>query len=243
MTTIGIIGLGSFGLRVLYQLAELDVSVIVLDKDHDKVEKVKTLSKDAYITDAINEETLRRVIPEDIDAVVVDLGDEMEASILVTNKLHKMGIKTIVVKATSDDHGEILRIVGATHVIFPDLDAAINITPLLTTAAMLSHNQLSKTFALAEVMVIKNLEEKNLAECGLRQKFNLNLIAVRMNSEEEYQLVSGTGLVLKEGMHLLVAGDNNAINSYVSIAESEQKTIAHRKEPRKTLFKRLISRG
>ena len=48
-------------------------------------------------------------MPESLDAAVVDMGDRLEVSILVTNYLKKLGVPEIVAKAESDQHGEILR--------------------------------------------------------------------------------------------------------------------------------------
>ena len=98
MISVAIIGLGKFGTRVLEQLSELDADIIAIDKDRDLIEQYKDLVRESYITDAMNENTLRKIIPEDISCVIVDLGEPLEASILVTNILHKMGIKRIVAK-------------------------------------------------------------------------------------------------------------------------------------------------
>ena len=53
----------------------------------------------AYIANVLNEETVTRLVPPDIDAVVVDLGDKIEASILVTQYLSKLGVGKIIVKS------------------------------------------------------------------------------------------------------------------------------------------------
>jgi trk system potassium uptake protein len=214
MVTIAVIGMGSFGCRVVDELEQADADVIILDKDRDIVEKYKGKVRDAYITDAINDETLRRILPEDIDAVIVDLGSQLETSILVTNHLHKMGIKQIVVKAHSNEHGEILKLVGATDVIYPDLDAALHITPILVSPLLFNYIQISEKFALAEVSVRSDLAEKTLAESKLRQKYELNLVAVRNSPAEEYAFVSSPSFILKADMLLLVAGTTDALHAY-----------------------------
>ena len=116
MVTIAVIGLGTFGSSVTEALLDTDTELVILDKDRDIVEKYKNSVTNAYITDAISEATLEKVIPPDVNAAVVDLGSQLETSILVTNHLKKLGVPQIIVKARSDEHGEILKLVGATKI-------------------------------------------------------------------------------------------------------------------------------
>ena len=57
MTTIAVIGLGSFGCRIVEELIETQAELIILDRDREIVEKYKNSVVNAYITDAISEET------------------------------------------------------------------------------------------------------------------------------------------------------------------------------------------
>jgi trk system potassium uptake protein len=221
MVTIAVIGLGTFGRRVVQELEQTNADIIIIDKDRDVIEKYKTSIHNAYITDAINEDALRKILPEDIDAVVVDLGSQLETSILVTNHLHKLGVPHIVVKAKSDDHGEILRLVGATEIIYPDLDAALHITPMLISSALFNFVQVSHNFALAEVAVRDELIGQTLGGSGFRQKFDLNLVAVRNNDAEEFISANSPALIFQKDMILLVAGTNHGLQQYTAVREAE----------------------
>lgn len=235
MVSIAVIGLGTFGCRVVDELLHTDADVIILDKDREIVEKYKSSIHDAYITDAISEETLKKVIPSDINAAVVDLGSQLETSILVTNHLRKMGISQIIVKARSDDHGEILKLVGATKVIYPDLDAAVHITPMLISSALFNYMQVSENFALAEIAVRDDILGKTLSECGLRQKYELNLIGVRRGSDSEIKIANSPKMILEKDMVLLVAGTTENIMKY----SEENKNSDSSNE---SLFTRLLRR-
>src|SRR5574344_168543 len=181
--TIAIIGLGTFGRNVLEALMNTDADLIIVDKDREVVEKYKNSIQNAYITDAINEETLKKVIPNDIDAAIVDLGSQLETSILVTHNLSKKGVSKIIVKARSDDHGEILKLLGASKIIYPDLDAALHITPMLISSALFNYMQVSDKFAIAEVSVRNDLIGKPISKSNIRQTYQLNIIGVRNTSE------------------------------------------------------------
>jgi trk system potassium uptake protein TrkA len=215
LVSIAIIGLGRFGCRVLEEFEHIDADIIIVDKDREIVEKYKDKARDAYITDAINDVSLKKIIPDDIDSVIIDLGNQLESSILVTNYLHKMGVKRIIVKALSDEHGEILKLVGATLVIYPDLDAAMRITPVIASSALFNYMQVSSRFIIAEVIVKDDLTGKTLAESKLRNTYNLNLIAYRKNPAEEFSFVLDPSFRFESDMRLLVAGSDSAMQKYL----------------------------
>lgn len=237
MATVAVVGLGSFGCRITQELIDANADLIIIDRDREIVEKYKNSVLNAYITDAISEETLKKVIPEDVDAVVVDLGNQLETSILVTNHLKKIGVKQIIVKARSDEHGEILKLVGATKIIYPDLDAAIHLTPLILQTTLFNYMQLSENFAIAEVSVLEEFEEKKLLESGIRQKFNLNVIGIRDGNYLDIQTPSAE-TVLKKGMILLVAGCSSDIKEYSEKHKNAGETV----KKNGNLFNRLLRR-
>ena len=237
MATVAVVGLGSFGCRITQELIDANADLIIIDRDREIVEKYKNSVLNAYITDAISEETLKKVIPEDGDAVVVDLGNQLETSILVTNHLKKIGVRQIIVKARSDEHGEILKLVGATKIIYPDLDAAIHLTPLILQTTLFNYMQLSENFAIAEVSVLEEFEEKKLLESGIRQKFNLNVIGIRDGNYLDIQTPSAE-TVLKKGMILLVAGSSSDIKEYSEKHKNAEETV----KKNGNLFNRLLRR-
>ena len=227
MVSIAVIGLGNFGCRVLDELIDSEADIIIIDRDREIVEKYKERVRDAYITDAINQEALKKMIPDDIDSVVVDLGGQLESSILVTNYLHKLGVRRIIVKAKSDEQGEILKLVGATLVILPDLDAAQRIAPLLMSSVLFNFMQISEGFALAEISVLPEMVGKSLVNINFRQHYRTNIVAWRRGRQTDVSFVDSPDFVVEEGMSLLAAGTDGAIHSYV---EKKVEAVSHNKK-------------
>jgi len=223
MKQFAIIGLGAFGLRMLEELLVITNEIIIIDKDKDIIEKYKDLAKAAYITDAINETALVKIIPAEIDAVIVDLGGKIEVSIMTTNYLKKMGIKEIIVKAQTDEHGEVLAMVGATRVIFPDQEAAKRIAPMLASSFLFNFMPISPNLAFAEVQVNENCRGKTLLEANLRKLFHLNVVAMRKLASEEFFFINDPSYVFVDEDVLLVAGDENSINNFSRNPEKARK--------------------
>lgn len=221
MLQIAIIGLGSFGIRMLEELNEIDCEVIILDKDQNVIDKYKDFARSAFVTDAINKTALQKCIPQDIDVAIVDLGDNLEGAIMTTNYLHKMGIKKIVTKAHENEHGEVLKLVGATNVVYPDLDAAQRLTPMLASKELFNYMQVSEHLSLAEVGVIEEIEGKTLVEANVRQVYKLNVVAVRKSSDQDFAFVCSLDFRFDKNNILLVAGAEKDIYEYLKKAKAE----------------------
>ncbi len=188
MKQYALIGIGSFAKRILDELILLDCEIILIDKDSMLIEYYKNDVTAAYIADVLNEETVVRLVPADIDAAIVDLGDKIEASILVTKYLSKLGVGKIIVKAETDQHGEILSIVGAHHVIFPNNEAAKRVTPLLVSDLLFNYLPISGEIVMAETGVPAEIAGRTLLELELRNTTGINVIALRRAGKGDYQL-------------------------------------------------------
>lgn len=211
MKQFAIIGIGSFGKRILEELMLVDCEILLVDKDSDLIDFYKDQVSAAYIADVINEETIKKIIPPDIDTVIIDLGDKIEASILVTNYLKKMSIDNIIVKAETDQHGEILKIVGADHVVFPNSEAARRITPMLVSDLLFSYMPISNGLVMAEVRVPQEFIGQSLIEANIRQNRGINVIAIRKESGGDFEFFSPDYIMTSEDIFLVVGAELNVM--------------------------------
>ncbi len=113
-----VIGVGNFGYNVAVTLSELGNQVLVIDSDKKKIDQIKDKVAHAVIANARDKEVLSDFVTESIDAVIVGLGDDLEANILVTLYLKELKVRRIIAKALNDDHGKILKSIGAHEVVF-----------------------------------------------------------------------------------------------------------------------------
>lgn len=208
-----IIGVDTFGRRMIEELSSLDCEIVIIDKDPQVIEALKDQVDGAYVADVQDRDVIEKIIPRDLDAAVVDLGHSLEASVLVTNYLSQWGIKRIVARASTDAHGEILKIVGASDVVFPSQEAARRITPLIAAPLLLSYLPLSPRFILAELIVPRRLVGMSLQEADLEKDGIMNVIACREKGEGDY-LFSRPDRILQEGDVLLVAGSQEDLQGF-----------------------------
>ena len=115
----GIIGLGRFGLALAKKLATMGADVLVVDKDESKVIEMRDYTENAIIANALDKKTLEDIGFQNCDIVIVAISGHIDVSILTVMKLQAMGVKRIVAKAKSEEHGEILKKLGV-EIVFPE---------------------------------------------------------------------------------------------------------------------------
>ena len=211
-----VIGLGSFGFNVARTLYERGYEVVAIDEDKNKIEEAKSFSSHAVLTDASAKENLQALGIRDMDVVVVSLGSAMEASILTVLHLHELGIKRIVAKASTEDHGKILDAVGATEVINPEKDMAVRTALKLTSPHILECLPLMSGVSIEEVAPPERFIGKSLRELDLRNKYGIQVIAVRELVPERTLYVPPADFVIKDSDVLIVMGDEKMLEKMTS---------------------------
>jgi len=219
-----IVGLGSFGVSVLEKLSEATDQIIIVDKDKSTVEKYKDLASKSYIADALSKQALSRIIPEAIDVAIVDVGDHIEAAVIVTNALKKLGSRQIIVRADNEERGEILEMVGATRIIYPAREAAAKLVPMLVSSSLFSFMPISPSLVLAEIGVPEQYVGKTLIEANFRQTKGINVVAIRKEDGDEYEYFDPKYRLLDIDV-LLCAGTEKAVTAFTGARITARKNV------------------
>jgi trk system potassium uptake protein TrkA len=179
MGRYAVIGLGKFGATAVRSLHERGHEVIAIDRDRNRVQDVRDSSTQAIEANCTDQDTLRALGLQDADAVVVSLGEQMDASILVTLYLRELGLKEIVVKAVSEDHGKILHLIGATEIVHPERDTARRVARGLGLRSIVEYLPLAADSSLVEVQVPAEFVGKTLAELEIRKRYQVLVVAIK----------------------------------------------------------------
>jgi trk system potassium uptake protein TrkA len=125
-----VIGLGNFGSVVASELVSHDCDVTAIDTSEAKLEALpKHAHLDAIVADATDRALLERLQVDQYDAAVVSTGENWQSSILIAMHLKELGARKIMVKANTDDHARILKMVGATETVIPEQQMAQGYAP------------------------------------------------------------------------------------------------------------------
>lgn len=210
-TTYGIIGLGRFGMALALELVKADADLLVIDRDEEKVREMREYTENAFVVPTLDRKTLGETGIQNCDVAVVCIGESMSTSILTTLHLVSMGIPSVIAKATSAEHGEILEKLGA-KVVHPEQDMAVRLANRLEASRMLDFIQLSEKLNISKLLASEKMAGKTVLEVDFRKKFGANIIAIeRCGSlmetvEPGYQFQCGDILFVsgsKEGLNRL----------------------------------------
>ena len=104
----GVIGLGRFGTTIARTLAQRGAEVIVIDNDEQAINALRDDVAFAVRMDATNLKLLREQNVQDLDAVVVAIGQDFEGLLLTTVTLLELGVKRIIARASTDQQCRVL---------------------------------------------------------------------------------------------------------------------------------------
>ena len=206
-----VIGLGNFGFYLAKSLFEDRQEVIGVDRSRERVQRLQEFCSYAVVGDVVDKSFLESIGIERDDVTVVSLGANISASVLVTLYLKDLHAENIYVKIISEDHGRALEKVGATEVIFPERDLAKKLAKTLLSPNLLDYIPLSDEYNIVEIAPPKDFIGKTLAELRLRNKYNINILAVRSLIPEKITMNPGATFTVKDSDILLAMGKSEDI--------------------------------
>lgn len=215
-STYGIVGLGRFGYALAMELALFGAELIVLDRDEEKVREMRDYTENAYVVKHLDKKSLMETGIQDCDVAVVCIGEQMDTSILTTLNLVSLGIPTVISKATSIEHGEILEKLGAESV-YPERDMAVRLAHRLETSKVLDFVQLSEQLNISKLLTPDGMIGKTVLAVDLRGQFGANIIAIE-NGGNLMEIVR-PDYVFQKGDILYVSGSKAGLKQFSEWAE------------------------
>jgi len=179
MRQIAVIGLGKFGSTVARELAQQGIEVIALDEQKQHIEDIKEFVTYAAALNGTDEAALRALNIQDVDVAVVCVGEDVEANLLITLLLKKIGVKKIWSRAISPLQQEILKALEVDSIINLEEEMGRLVARNLTTDNVTRHIRLSPGISVAEVRVPEKFIGQTLRAIDTRKAFGLNVVAVR----------------------------------------------------------------
>lgn len=206
MKRFAVIGTGSFGFYVAKALYENENEVIAIDRNKERVQAIEPYCTSAIVQDVTDIKALKALGLDEMDAVIVSTGENIKPSILICFHLSRLGIKRIIVKAEDDDHGEILKQLGATEIIRPSMDMAEGLALRLTSPNILEFLPLAEDYTIAQVNAPPSFIGKSLRDLDLRRRYEVNIIAVKELVPGRFVMVPSPDFAVKDSDVLVMLG-------------------------------------
>lgn len=182
MKRFAVIGLGRFGQKLAIALSMSGAEVIAIDRDRTIIEQVRDQVSHAVRLDSTDEEALLSQGVDKVDVAIVGMGQggrAFESAILTVVNLRKMGVEQIYARAQGLTAGQVFSAVGATEVIYPEIESAQRWAYKLIAPHITEKIDFAPGYSMASIIAPASFHEKTLMDLQLRQKYSVNLVAIK----------------------------------------------------------------
>ena len=218
-----IFGLGNFGASLAEKLTMQGNEVIGVDNSMAKVDYLKERISHTICLDATDEFTVSGLPLKDTDIVVVAIGEDQGANIMVTALLKNLQVKRLISRAINPLHEKVLKAIGVDEIVHPEEETAERWAKKLCLSGVVDSFELGDQYSIVEVNVPEELIGKRIKEVSFRKNYNLLVLTTLKHSQEKatvgnsqnvirVQGVASPELLLEKDDILVVYGANKDIN-------------------------------
>ena len=208
-----IIGLGRYGKAVAKELINHGAEVLAIDMDPDVVNAVATTLPHCKCADVTKPEVICQLGIADMDAVIIAIAGNLEASVMATMLCKEAGVKHIVVKCANTLHQRMLLKIGADQVTFPEHESGVRLAKNLLSAGFVDIAELSDDVSVAELEVKDEWDGKTLIELSLRRKYGINIVGVR--KEGKLMINVDPEMPLRKEMTMVVIASKQSLKKLI----------------------------
>lgn len=226
MARYAVIGLGRFGMTVATILAEYGMDVLAIDKSQDLIDEVSGKVTSAICMDSTDENTLRTLNLNEVDAVIIGIGSNIQECILTAAILRKIGVSVIYAKVENRLHGRIMELIGVQHILLPEEIVGNQLAKKLISTNILEYTNLSSGHTMIELIAPKDFVGKTLQELSLPLTRGINVIAIKYNflsvTEDGRNVIDkrlndmpGANDIVNEGDVLILLGPKGNVDKLI----------------------------
>lgn len=222
-----VIGLGRFGTRIALSLAHKGAEVLAIDCRPERVEQIKDEVAYAVAIDSTDVKALMAHDIQNMDAVVVAIGENFEALLLTSALLKDIRVKRLITRSSSPTQTTILQQMGIEEILTPEEEVGINVAQRLLNPDVLTFFELPDGFEIVEIQTPSGIINKSLTDIKLREKYHLNLITIKrafeeMSGKEVVKVQHTIGVpkpttTIFEGDYLIIMGQRKDVKKFIEI--------------------------
>jgi trk system potassium uptake protein TrkA len=205
-----VFGLGRFGRSVATTLAEGGCEVMVVDDNEEIIHEIADYVTYAVRADVTDADALSNLGISNFDGAVVAIGENLEASVMVTILIKEMGVPYVLAKAQNELHAKILKKVGADMVVYPEKETGIRIANNLMMGNFFDAVELSSNFSMMEIDALPEWVGHSLRGLNLRAKKDINVIGLKR--DDNLNINPDADMPIERDDVLVIIGKNEALN-------------------------------
>lgn len=186
--SFAVFGLGRFGTSIANALMAQGAQVLAIDSDPDVIKRISPQVTCAVSIDVSDSEAVKEVGLDNIDVVIVAMGQSLAASVMTIMTAKELGVSYVIAKADSDETAKIFLKVGADKVVFPEKDAGVLTARKLMYDSFIEYLEIEDNLGVAEIMIKPEWVGKSIKELDLRKHYKINVIAVKNANQPAHEV-------------------------------------------------------
>lgn len=217
-----IVGLGNFGSSIAEKLTQMGNEVIGVDNKMERIDAVKDKITHAICLNSIDSKAVMGLPLKNTDAVIVCIGEDEGANILVSALMKKMKVKRLISRSVSPLQETVLEAMGVEEIVNPELETAERWVKKLTTNGIIDSFELTKKYSIVEAVVPKRFVGKTVEQIGFRRNYSVIILTTIRQTKErnligisrsvpKIQEVANGSTMLNEGDIMVLYGSNESI--------------------------------
>ena len=215
MKSVLLIGLGRFGSHTARKLNDLNVQVMAVDSDEERVNAALPYVTNAQIGDSTSREFLSTLGVHNFDACIVAIGDNFQNSLVTTDLLKELGAKKVIARASRGVQEKFLLRCGADEVVYPEKQLAAWTAIRCTSDHILDYIELDSDYSIFELSVPEEWEGKTVLQLDLRKKYGINILGTRRSGRLDMSVTPDT--LLDRDCSVLLLGRQKEIQKHLHI--------------------------
>jgi trk system potassium uptake protein TrkA len=180
MKRFAVIGLGRFGKKLAIALAMSGAEVMAIDKNREEIESIRDQVSHAVRLDSTDEEALKAQGVDKVDVAIIGIGQGtgrgFESAILTVVNLRQMGVKQI-------------------YASYPEIESAQRWAYRLIAPQIGEKIDFAPGYSLARVKAPASFDGKTVMDLQLRQKYNVNLVAIKRDEQNKTRKSERSGII------------------------------------------------
>lgn len=222
-----IVGLGNFGASLAEKLTAKGNEVIGIDNRMNKVDLYKEKISHTICMDATDEFTVSGLPLKDTDIVIIAIGENQGANVMVTALFKNLRVKRLISRAIDPLHEKVLMAIGVDEIVHPEEETAERWAKKLCLTNVVDSFELSDDFSIIEVEIPTKFVGKTIKEIELRSKYNLLALTTikktevtsvvgKTRNEESVQGVASPNTVLNANDIIVIYGANKDLQNFTN---------------------------
>ena len=205
-----VFGLGRYGSAVAKELVDSGAEVLAVDIEEKRADEMVEILPICKCADVTDPDVIKRLGVSNFDTVIISFASNFEASIMATMLCKEAGVREVVVKCSNEIHKKLLEKVGADKIVQPEHESGIRLAKNLISAGFVDIAHISDEILVVEIGVRDEWIGKNLIELDLRNKYSMNIIAVKKNGSTSISF--SPKMCIEKDMLLVVVAEKEKLH-------------------------------